>query len=180
VVERYALATRADDTLLELKVGFGIESALKAQGWEVNLPGLVNGRRFIRASRARSRLEVFYQHTPRELDSRSHYGQIQRDHAFTNIGLLRPDFIFREVTSSGERWLLVEVKGVQRAVDRSARAATLDLLAYRRAFDASLSDNCTPYGLGVAWGAELTPSASPEIMLCSPDTLPQALELIFG
>jgi hypothetical protein len=77
-----------------------------------------------------------------------------------------------------QRWLVVEVKGVERAVDRSARAATLDLLAYRRAFDNALKSSAAPYGLGVAWGADLTPSADAEIMLCSPDTLPEALGLI--
>ena len=36
----------------------------------------------------------------------------------------------------------------------------------------------TPYGLGVAWGAALAPSEASEITLCTPDTLPRALESI--
>ena len=71
-------------------------------------------------------------------------------------------------------WLLIEAKGGHRRVEQSARAALLDLLAYRRAFDAALT-GCRAYGLGVAFGAELTANPSTEISLSTPDQLSTAL-----
>jgi hypothetical protein len=76
------------------------------------------------------------------------------------------------------RWLLIEVKGgYKRSVADSARAATMDLLAYRRAFDEVLSQQqgC-PYGVGYAWGERLRPEPEAEILLCTPDTLHHALK----
>jgi hypothetical protein len=82
-----------------------------------------------------------------------------------------------QITTGDEtRWLLIEIKGVQRDVAESARAAIQDLLAYRRAFDSVLSCSAGPYGLGVAWGAGLVTSTDSEIRLCSPDTIGTALE----
>ena len=79
------------------------------------------------------------------------------------------------------RWILIEVKGgPKRGVRDSARAATHDLLAYRRAFGPALAERPGPYGLGYAWGAGLTPSADAEIVLCTPDTLTQALGLLLS
>lgn len=72
-------------------------------------------------------------------------------------------------------WILVEVKGLDRTVAESARAATQDLLAYRRAFRAALDRQPKPYGLGIAWGESLEPSSSSEIVLCSPDRIDAAL-----
>jgi hypothetical protein len=179
-IEQYGLATRDDPTLLELKVAFGIERALREQGWSLTLPGLVSGGRLLHAQREGRRLDVYYQTAPARLEEGSHYGHVQRTHAFAPVGSLRPDFVLHEVREGRERWLLLEVKGVERAVKKSARAATLGLLAYRRAFDPALMTSWAPYGLGVAWGAELAPTSGSEIMLCTPDTLPQALELILA
>ena len=39
----------------------------------------------------------------------------------------------------------------------AARQALTDLLAYRRAFDHVLAPGSQTYGLGVAWGEELSP-----------------------
>lgn len=78
------------------------------------------------------------------------------------------------------RWLLFEVKGgTGRGVADYARDATLDLLAYRRNFDLALAEQADPYGIGYAWGAGLAPNADSEIALCTPDTLSDALELLF-
>ena len=64
----------------------------------------------------------------------------------------------------------MEVKGLAREVQESARDALQNLLAYRRAFDRVLSSQDGTYGLGIAWGEELAPRDS-EAMLCTPDTL---------
>jgi hypothetical protein len=71
-------------------------------------------------------------------------------------------------------WLLVEVKGGHRRVEHSARAALLDLLAYRRAFEPALS-RCHHYGLGIAFGAQLKPDPTSEIALATPDSVSAAL-----
>ncbi len=78
------------------------------------------------------------------------------------------------------RWLLIEVKGAARSAASAdnARAAMLDLLAYRRAFAPVLDEQTGPYGLGYAWGRELAPAAEAELTLCTPDTLSRALELL--
>ncbi len=72
--------------------------------------------------------------------------------------------------------MLIEVKGVERAVSDSARRALFDLLAYRRAYEESLADGPERYGLGIAWGSSLEPSQDAEIALCTPDTVERALE----
>jgi hypothetical protein len=73
-----------------------------------------------------------------------------------------------------QQWLLIEVKGGERAVQHSARAALLDLLAYRRAYEPSLS-NSHQYGVGIAFGAELSPSRHTEVAITTPDNLKEAL-----
>jgi hypothetical protein len=161
-------------------VAFAIERALQNQGWALSRPGLVRGGRLLRARRDDARLDVYYQSTPAELERNSSYKRVQELHGLLPTAPLRPDFVFHMVRPSGERWLLVEVKGVARAVARSARAATFDLLAYRRAFDSTLNVTELPYGLGVAWGAALAPESGGEIMLCTPDTLPEALETLLN
>jgi hypothetical protein len=71
---------------------------------------------------------------------------------------------------------MLEVKGLERSVARSARAAARDLLAYRRAFEATLAGQATAYGIGIAWGRHVVPALG-EIILCSPDTIGEALKL---
>jgi hypothetical protein len=73
---------------------------------------------------------------------------------------------------------MFEVKGVERAVEASARAAAFDLLAYRRAFERTLEKQEGPYAVGIAWGRELAPSSDGEIVFCSPDTVLDALKLV--
>ena len=74
--------------------------------------------------------------------------------------------------------MLVEVKGVERSVVDSARAAINDLLAYRRAFEPVLGKQTEAYGIGIAWGADLEPKETAEIVLCTPDTIPGALAVL--
>jgi hypothetical protein len=177
LIESHGLASRKDEVLLELECAFTIEAGLRDEGWALSYPRLVQGGAFVRAKRGASRVDVHYQSTPPELATGSRYADVQRAHEL-NVGSLRPDFVIRYERLGDVRWLLVEVKGVERRVDESARAAARDLLMYRRAFHAVLDHQPTMYGLGVAWGAEVQPSLGSEIALASPDTLSEALTLV--
>lgn|GEM_PF-1422729 len=179
-VQDNALVTSKDDRLLELVCGFAIERALKKLGWEIRRPGLVAGGLFLRAQRDDTRLDLYYQSTPKDLSKGSLYYTIQRQHPFSRAGALIPDFVFRINKTDQTRWLLVEVKGVERSVSGSARAALHDLLAYRRAFDPVLAEGMTPYGLGIAWGSSLSPSTNVEVSLCTPDTVEAVLAQLLG
>jgi len=64
--------------------------------------------------------------------------------------------------------------GTKRPVERSARAALLDLLAYEKAFAQGLASCGGPVGLGIAWGSGLEAVESRH-MLCTPEAIPQAL-----
>jgi hypothetical protein len=76
---------------------------------------------------------------------------------------------------------MIEVKGgYKRGVADYARAALLDLLAYRRAFAATLANQAGTYGIGYAWGSSLEPAANAEVMLCTPDTLSTVLAVELG
>jgi hypothetical protein len=93
----------------------------------------------------------------------------------------RPDLVIRRSADHTEdRWLVIEVKGGERKVEQSARAAAFDLLAYRTAFETALSGVEGPFALGIAWGSGLEPAADEPIMLCTPDTIPDALKLLFS
>ena len=176
-IENHALVTRDDAVLLELHTAFVVMRALAAQGWEGREAGLVRGGRLLTAERGDDTLELYYQQPPAVLRGGSRYGEAQRNHLFANIGGLRPDLIAKVSSpATGMRWVLLEVKGVDRPVAESARAALFDLLAYRRAFGPTLARQPGTYGIGVAWGADLQPASQGEILLCSPDTLGVALE----
>lgn len=56
-----------------------------------------------------------------------------------------------------------------------ARDALADLLSYRPAFDPTLASAGSPQGLGIAWGLGLNPSSKAEVLLCTPDTLNEAM-----
>ena len=78
-----------------------------------------------------------------------------------------------------QRWLLVECKLSQSmGVGHAARQALLDLLAYRRSYDAALTTSGLPCGLGVAWGSGLFPAENSEVALCTPDALHTAVSQI--
>jgi hypothetical protein len=88
--------------------------------------------------------------------------------------------VLRRASGGEHTWLLIEDKlGERRTVASSARAALLDLLAYRTAFHAALSSQRT-YGLGIAWGAELEPVTDSDIMLATPDRIGIALNAFAG
>jgi hypothetical protein len=177
-IEEMALAASKDDVLLELLTAFQIERALKKGKWAVSYPGLVQTGQFLRATRAGVTLRMFYQQAPNDLAQGSIYRAVQKAHPFKAAGSLRPDFVLQVDEGGERRWILVEVKGVERTVEKSARAALLDLLAYRRAFDHVLGQQTSVYGLGVAWGRAMKPSVTEEVALCTPDTINQALALL--
>jgi hypothetical protein len=122
-------------------------------------------------------LELYYQHAPHDLSVDSVYRAVQQSHEFAAVGGLIPDLVLRLRASSGDRWVIVEVKGVERSVTDSARAALQNLLAYRRAFSAALDGQIGPYGIGIAWGEQVAPAVSAEVVLCSPDTIGEALDI---
>jgi hypothetical protein len=174
-IQERALVTREDDVLLELLCAFRIEKALQDLGWKISRPGLVRSGRLIRARKATEIIDVYYQHAPNELAKGSIYGEVQQAHAFSGVGLLRPDLVLRYSANGHVRWLLIEVKGVQRSVEKSARQALLDLLAYRQAFSPVIDQQPGTYGLGIAWGADVQPATGCDIALCSPDTILTAI-----
>lgn len=180
-VEQHALLVAAEDKLLELKVVFEVERALRAMGFSLGTPGLITGGEIFSGSREGTRVAVHYQSTPAAVKAHSRYAQVQAAHGFTGTGGMIPDFVL-EIARSGRavQWLLVEVKGVHSGVHDHARRAIRDLLAYRRAFEAGLSGQMSPYGLAVAWGAEVAPSTDAEVVVCSPDTIELALRRLLS
>jgi hypothetical protein len=174
-VEAYGIVSRDDPTLFELVCTFRTIDALKSLGWQLDRLGLFAGSLRLTGRKGHQRLELSYQRTPTKLARGSAYHAIQKAHAISP-GALRPDLVIRhERGSNNAAWLVIEAKGGERPVDYSARAAAYDLLAYRTAYAHTLNRQDRPYGLGIAYGAELEPSSSNKVMLCTPDTLSLAL-----
>jgi hypothetical protein len=174
-VETYGIVSRDDATLFELVSTFRILEVLRQLGWRLGRMGVFEGALRINGRRGSTDLELTYQATPKELSRGSVYRDVQRDHQL-KPGALRPDLVIKIRSRHEVRWLLVEVKGGERAGSHSARAAAYDLLAYRTAFAPVLSmQDGYPYGLGIAWGADLEPNVAGEIVLCTPDTISEAL-----
>ena len=88
---------------------------------------------------------------------------------------LKPDLSMSIRTGGDTRWLIFEVKGVQRKVRHYARSALRELFAYRRAFGPAFGSSEQAYGIGVAWGEGMTPVHDHEVVLCTPDTIEDAL-----
>ena len=177
-VETYGLATTDDATLLELHVTFEVFGALEQLGWRVGRLGLFEGSLSLTARKGPDQLSISYQSVPRSLGRVSAYRKIQVRHAIAP-GSLRPDLTIHHSSKTGHRWILVEVKGGHRPVEKSARAAVFDLLAYHSAFEPLLTES-RPYGLGIAWGSDLATAHGDDIVLCTPDRLLEALEYLLG
>jgi len=183
-IEQRAIVTRSDPTLFEISGTFDLIDGLEETGWEVSrfrlfgIPGALQ----LSAIRGGSRIQLWYQQTPRALSEGSRYVSTLKEHAFPSASIRsqRPDFVIRHHGEDGtRRWILGEVKlGIKRGVEDSARAALSDLLSYRRDFRSRLAGQSGPYGLGLAWGSELEPVGS-EILLCTPDRIGKALEILF-
>jgi hypothetical protein len=178
-VESFGLVSRDDPTLFELLCTFKTLGALRSNGWTLTPLGLFSGALRSFGEKGDDRIVVSYQTTPRDLSRGSVYRAIQQSHTLTPGGL-RPDLVIQRLGPSGDRWLLIEVKGGERDVRHSARAAAYDLLAYRTAFRRALDQQEGVYGLGIAWGAELQPNYSVPVVLCTPETLGRALGALVG
>jgi hypothetical protein len=179
-IETYGIVSRDDATLFELVSTFRIIEALRGLGWTLGRLGLFEGALRMHGWQGSAEIELTYQATPKGLSRGSVYRDVQHDHQL-KPGALRPDLVINVRRNDVARWLLIEVKGGERGVAQSARAAAYDLLAYRTAFAPVLSAQIGhPYGLGIAWGANLEPSSVGEIVLCTPDTIRDALSQLLG
>jgi hypothetical protein len=180
LIENRALVTADEPTLFEILCTFRVLDTLTGLGWSGDRLRVFRGGLTQRLRRGTETLTVWYQEVPPALSAGSRYTQIQADHHFPSLGSLLPDMVLRRVNGSEQTWLLIEDKlGEKRTVGSSARAALLDLLAYRTAFYAALASQRT-YGLGIAWGAELEPATNSDIMLATPDRIAIALEAFAG
>ena len=141
---------------------------------------LVVGSLQLTAARGTEKLTLYYQRAPRALTASSVYLGVQTAHGLAP-GALRPDLVLRHRSATGDRWFLIEAKGGHRGVEASSRAALLDILAYRTAFEARMQA-APPYGLGIAWGADLEPHPTSPVLLCSPEAskLVTALDALLG
>jgi hypothetical protein len=180
-IEHRALLTSRDSVLLELHCAFDAIRVFQQEGWSAPRPGLLRPPLIYRGYRSNVRLDLYFQHAPDGLTTSSRYRDVQNAHLFSHRSGLIPDLVLKTCDGASTRWLMIEVKGgYKRGVADSARAATQDLLAYRRAFGSALQHQSGVYGLGYAWGAALMPSDDSEIMLCTPDSLPRALEMVLS
>ncbi len=181
-VEVYGLAVADDATLFEVICAFDIIDCLPAHGWTLTRSlGLFGepARLRLRATRGTERLDLVYQQAPSALVVNSVYRSVQEQHGFANPSTLRPDLVLRKRSAISDEWLLIEVKLGDparggRSVSSSARAALIDLLAYRRDFGSVLGGSRAPYGLGIAWGAGLEPAPG-EVMLTTRDHIAKAM-----
>lgn len=175
-VEHHALVASRDSVLLELQCAFDTMRALRDLGWATSPTGLLRPPNILQARKGDCRLDLYYQRAPAGLSAGSHYRGIQKAHNFQSTSGLIPDLVLRRRAGGTTRWLLIEVKGgPKRGVADNARAAALDLLAYRRAYAPVLEQQTAPYGLGYAWGSGLEPAVDAELALCTPDTIASAL-----
>lgn len=178
LVESTAIITRGDATLFELVCTFAVIDALRANGWGTKPLRLFGGQLQLTAQRGSERLDLWYQTTPGQLTVSSRYTKVLRQHGFANSHDLRPDLVLRRADGHSERWLLIEVK-LRSSVQAAARAALVDLLAYRRTFDSGMDGQVGVYGLGIAWGADLQPTGT-EVMLCTPRRHPSSNHALRG
>lgn len=179
-IEEHALVTRRDDVLFELQVTFRVLDTLDGFGWEFGNFGLIKGSLAIDAVRNADRLRLSYQRVPQDLAEGSHYASVLAEHGVRK-GTLRPDLVLAKKSSSGTRWLVIEVKGgVEFGVEKYARDAAFDLFAYQSVLREHLPPDATPWGLGVPWGKGLRPAADSELALATPDQLKIALEPLYG
>jgi hypothetical protein len=179
-IEHAGIVTAAESTLFELLTAFYLLDALQWEGWQMRPFQLFEGRLHVSGHHVDGRpIDFWYQATPAALASTSRYRNVLKSHAVPRRQL-RPDMVLRWTTqNTQERWLLVECKlSESRGAGHAARAALLDLLAYRRSFDATLTTSGQPYGLGVAWGQGLFAAENAEVALCTPDTLHTAVHQI--
>ena len=178
-VEQRALVVSDNSVLFEMLCTFEVLEALATAGWAMKPLSLIEGSLRLDAARGDERLRLWYQSVPSELRRGSQYLSESRRHGLA-ADALRPDIVLRWDTPEGRRWLIVEAKlgdvGFEtgRDIRGSARAALKDLLMYRTDFADALAESGEPYGLGLAWGAGLSPRRG-SVLLASPDKVQDAL-----
>jgi len=180
-VEHAALVTADEATLFELLTTFSLVDALNEHGWQMRPFSLFQGHVHTHGQRQDGRpIDLWYQSTPQGLLPGSRYIHVLASHGFLRQHELRPDVVMTWTDLHGRhRWLLIECKLSQSmGAAHAARQSLADLLSYRRSFDDALVDAGHPYGLGVAWGADLKPSSSAEVALCTPDKINEAVRQI--
>ena len=175
LVEKTGLAVTRDPVLFELIILFDAIAVLRTRGWAFQYLGLVEGSIELQGTRGAERITLWYQRSPRDLGRGSIRTQVLRSHG-VDVGATLPDIVIKLDLQQGSRWVLIECKWYFDPSE-GARVATTDLLAYRRSFEAVLSNSPQPYGIGAIWGAELEPVAGSEILLCTPDRLEHALSM---
>jgi hypothetical protein len=177
-IEQAGLVTAEEPILFELLTTFRVIDALTSLGWQMAPLTLFHGHVHTTGRTPDGRrIDLWYQTTPPALAARSQYRQVLTAHGFTGTRQLRPDITLQwTAPDEQQRWLLIECKLSQSGVRHAARQALADLLAYRADYDATLAATSGPHGLGVAWGAALHPVTTSDIVLCTPDRLPQALQ----
>jgi hypothetical protein len=175
VVEHRAIVVAGEAQLFELVVLFSVLDTLARDGWQHSPLQLIEGKLQLAARRADSRLRLFFQTLPDELSAVSEYVAGQQRHGL-RPSRLRPDITIEVSSPRGCSWLLVEVKGgPKRSAEASVRESLSDLLAYGRDYAAALSTQDVPYGLGVAWGGDLSPDFSGPVGLCTQDNVAEAI-----
>jgi hypothetical protein len=180
-VEHTRIVTADEATLFELLTTFRLCDALNTQGWNLHPFRLFGGQVTTYGIRSDGRrLDLWYQCTPASLGTGSRYRQVLAAHTFPRTRDLRPDMVLNWKDPEGhDRRLLIECKlSRSMGVGHAARQALADLLSYRRAFDTALANTSGPYGLGVAWGEDLHPTHNAEVVLCTPDTIGEAISQI--
>ena len=169
MVERALLLATSDGALVEVLTLFATLRGLERRGWSGKGLHLVHGHVQVRLKRGSDRVSVHYRGRPTSLPER--YAEVLDAHGLPKRPL-QPDVILA-VTPLGQVTTLVMVEVKKRvSADQAVRAALLDSLAYR--------DN---YGevqqpmvfAGVAWGADLSPSATAPVRLCTIDRLEDLL-----
>lgn len=176
-IEDVGLVTTQSSILFELLTLFRVIAALEKHGWQLLPLRLFHGAVETHGTRSDGRgIELWYQPKAPVLGEVSRYREILEGHGFKASHDLRPDFVLRWQSASGaQRTLMIECKlSTTDGVEKTARGALFDLLAYRQAFGQTPGE---PYGLGVAWGAGLAPRRDREIMLCTPDKIEEALSV---
>ncbi|WP_157520584.1 hypothetical protein [Herbidospora daliensis] len=179
-IEDAGLVTSIDSTLFELLVTFQVINCLRTNSWTMHPFYTFGGKVKSEGRHPDGRqLQLWYQSAPKQLLGGNLYRQILASHRVARIRDLRPDLVLHWDSPSGdERWLLIECKQTSGQAQKVARDALTDLFTYRRVFDPALATVRAPYGLGVIWGEGLDPAVNEEIVLCTPDTLAQAVRQI--
>lgn len=177
-IQEHGIVLADTPTLFEILCTFETIDCLSAEGWDVEPLSLFGGKLKLNARRDGEILQLYYQGTPQPLSKGSLYTSTKNAHNLGGAGH-KPDIVLRRKSLGPNQWLVIEIKGGKYEVARYAVAALQDLLAYRRSFEPALSQS-TRYGVGIAFGRALQPDLDAEVALCTPDTLPQALEPFIG